>query len=308
MVDGLRTIHLVTNDEALLASTRAAAAGLEGWELCHRGSVRELSDEPPSAGDAVLLDSWQKDENVYETCRRLAGVMRCRTYIVVETANAFAAPIAHFCGATGALPRPLTGEALREAFEFANPRAALPSDRRVETPVRELPQDFLEDLLGGGSKTLINAVTDPETGLFNFDFLKFKLDEEFKRGQRFQSPLSCVRLGFEGQADEELLQQLAAIFLQASRDTDILGRFDQSSFLFLLPDTGPDGAAIMARRISALAEEQGLRDLVGDALTIAVGISTSPHATIQVRDDLFGQACEAYEAALREGGGVVLAG
>ena len=33
MGDGLRTLRVVTTDEALLAGARAAAAGLEGWEV-----------------------------------------------------------------------------------------------------------------------------------------------------------------------------------------------------------------------------------------------------------------------------------
>lgn len=310
MGDGAHTIHLVTGDESLLASTRAAAAGLEGWTLVHHDAIGALQEAPPAPGDVVLLDTWLKGQNVYEACSLLTGRTGCRTFVLADDTNALAAPIARFCGATGALSRPLTGQMLRDAFEGAGAiEASLPSSERGAGPLdRQLPQRFLEDLVGPAAPSLISAMTDPETGLFSYDFLKFKLDEEFKRGRRFHAPLSCVRLGFEGQADDATLQQLASIFLQASRDTDILGRFDQSSFLFLLPQTGPKGASIMARRISELAQREGLRDLVGDTLSVAVGISTYPHPDVETRDDLFGQACEAFEAALHEGGGVVTAG
>ena len=85
----------------------------------------------------------------------------------------------------------------------------------------------------------------------------------------------------------------------------MLGRFDQSSFLFFLPNTGPDGARVMARRIRESAEEEGLRDLVGDRLTIAVGISTCPHPDVERREDLFTRARGAFLDAQREGGVVV---
>jgi GGDEF domain-containing protein len=114
-------------------------------------------------------------------------------------------------------------------------------------------------------------------------------------------------LGFEGQADEATLGELASIFLNASRDTDVLGRFDQSSFLFFLPNTGPDGAEVMAERIRQAAETASLGDLVGDPLEIAVGISYYPHPDIKAREALFGRAREAFHSGQRDGGVVVRA-
>jgi diguanylate cyclase (GGDEF)-like protein len=168
-----------------------------------------------------------------------------------------------------------------------------------------LPERLLRDLVGERSHRLIDALTDPETGLYNYDYLAYKLDEEFKRARRFEQPLSCVMLGFEGQVEEDVLARLSSIFLSASRDTDVLGRFDLSSFLFLLPNTGPDGAAVMARRIREAAEAENLRDLVGDHLAIAVGISTCPHPAVKRREDLFARARAAFLTAQREGGVVI---
>jgi GGDEF domain-containing protein len=112
-------------------------------------------------------------------------------------------------------------------------------------------------------------------------------------------------LGFEGEASEQVLRELAGIILSASRDTDVLGRFDASSFLFLLPGTGPDGAQVMAHRVEEAARERGLTDLVGDPLQIAVGISSHPHPEIQRREDLYGRARQAFLEARQVGGGVV---
>ena len=132
-------------------------------------------------------------------------------------------------------------------------RRALPEDRRgSERGEPSLPEQLLVDIATGRPRAdLVQALTDPETSLFNYAFLNYKLDEEFKRAQRFHQPLSCVMLGFEGQAESDVLQRLAGIFLETSRDTDVLGRFDENSFLFLLPRTGPDGAGVMADRFLA---------------------------------------------------------
>ncbi len=303
MGDGLRTVHLLTGDESLLASARAAVQALEGWELANPRAVEALLGAPPVAGDIVLLDGGLQP-NVYETCRRLTGVTRCRTFVVVDEGNDLAEAIARFSGATGVLHRPMTATEMRGVLESEHSRVVA-TDRRGEATEPVLPVELLRDLEGESADHLIDALVDPETQLFNYPFLNYKLEEEFKRAERFGDPLACVMLGFEGEASERVLQELAGIFLQSSRDTDILGRFDVSSFLFLLPNTGPDGAAVMAHRVEEAAAQLGLRDLVGDALQISVGISSHSHPEVKRREDLYARARAAFLEAQQVGGGVV---
>ncbi len=308
MSEANRTVRIVTNDEALFAAARGAVASLEGWEMGEPQTIEDLLTSRPTPGDVILIDAWLRTENVYESCRRLTGKTRSRTYVVTDERNDLAAEIAAFCGATGTLARPISGKGLRALLDADSGRRELPQEgREQERSTRELPENLLRDLVGDGANRLIDVLTDPETGLYSYEYLSFKLDEEFKRAQRFEQPLSCVMLGFEGQVSDDVLGSLSSIFLNASRDTDLLGRFDQSSFLFFLPNTGPDGASVMATRIRGSAEEQGLRDLVGDDLAIAVGISYCPHPDIKRREDLFARARAAFLAAQREGGVVVSA-
>jgi diguanylate cyclase (GGDEF)-like protein len=307
MAEGQRSVRIVTSDEVLMASARSAVRGLDGWALVQLSTVEELLTGAAVPGDVILLDAWFKHGNVYEACRRLTGNTRCRTFVVVEEGNRLAEPIAQFCGATGVVTRPLTGTKLRAAFEMSAPRPTLPHESRGEVGEPALPERMLKDLGTSPDSSLIQALIDPETSLYNYEFLSFKLEEEFKRAKRFGTSLACVMLGFEGQASKKVLGELAGVFLQTSRDTDIMGRFDESSFLFILPSTGPDGAEVMARRIRSLAEHLGLRDLTGDPLQLAVGISCYPHAQVTRREDLYSGAREAYFSARAEGGGLVRA-
>lgn len=305
MGDGLRTIRIVTADESTLATARAAITALTGWEFASSRTAEELFEKPPAPGDVLLLDGNLRT-NCYEVCRRLAGKTRCRTFVLVDKGNAWAEPIAHFSGATGVVHRPLSAADLRTALERAGgPRPALPHESRGASHPATLPESLLRDLDGAKNKGLVAAMCDPETQLFNYAFLNYKLDEEFKRAQRFNQSLSCVMLGFEGQASEDVLRELAGIFLSSARDTDVLGRFDENSFLFLLPNTGPDGAQVMAKRVGTAAQELGLRDLVGDPLQISVGISFYPHSEVKKREDLFSGARRSFLAAQTAGGGVV---
>lgn len=307
MGDGLRTIRVVTTDSSLESQTRAAAAGLEGWEVERLDSIQALLEATPVAGDVLLVDKFLRGHNVYEVCRQLTGRTRCRTYVVAEHDNGLAEGIARFCGATGVIQTPLTATKLRDAFAGASgPRPPLPQDARSEpSEGPELPEKLLVGIADGSpDRSLVSALTDPDTSLFNYSFLNYKLDEEFKRATRWKESLACVMLGFEGQCSPDVMRQLAGIILEASRDTDVLGRFDESSFLFLLPRTGPDGAEVMAMRVGQAAQDMGLVDLVGDPLVISVGISSCPHPDVRRREDLYARAREAFQAATADGGGV----
>jgi diguanylate cyclase (GGDEF)-like protein len=306
MGDGLRTIRLITTDESLIASTRAAAAPLAGWEVAVLPSVETLLSSPPTSGDVLLLDGWMRGGNCYEVCRKLTGRTRCRTFLVVEQGNELAEPIARFCGATGTLARPITSSSLRKVLDQVQAPKGLPLESRGAGGGFTFPEALLVDIsTGRPNESLIATLIDIETGLFGYAFLNFKLDEEFKRARRFDHPLACVMLGFEGRAIDDTLRELAAIFLESSRDTDVLGRFDENTFLFLLPNTGPDGASIMAERVAELAEERGLCDLVGDPIQISVGISSYPNPEIERREELYARARTALERARASGGGVV---
>ncbi|MEM8711422.1 MAG: GGDEF domain-containing protein [Planctomycetota bacterium] len=329
MGDGLRTIRIATTDASVLSGAKAAIDSanesqaedaLAGWNVEQVSTWRELVEAPPAPGDVLLVDSWLKDRNVYELLRQLSGRTKCRTFVVVEDGNHLAEPIARFCGATGVVTRPVNGSKLRSVMGLsAGPRPSISTDGRgQETAEFVLPEAILAQIaevdpaLAGAVRPaveenpLMKAAIDPVTGLFNYSFLAYKLDEEFKRARRFNAPLAVAMLGFESQASDDVLRELSAIFLAASRDTDVLGRFDENSFLFLLPNTGPDGAEIMARRVADTAEERRLMDLVGDRIEVAIGIANYPSPDIERREDLYAAAREAFLDARHAGGGVVV--
>jgi len=308
MSDASRTIRVVTTDESLLANARAAASSLEGWGVAPAASVGEIIEHAPANGDLILVDTWLRGTNVYEACKKITSSVRCRTYVVTEHGNRLAESIARFCGASGVLERPISPSRLRGVLDDSGPRPALPKEGRGHgNEDAMLPEKLLADIAGRPDESLVTALVDPETSLFNFAFLNYKIDEEYKRARRFSQPLSCVMLGFEGQVAPETLRELASIFLDASRDTDVLGRFDETSFLFLLTNTGPDGAKTMAKRVGQQAATRKLLDLVGDPLVISVGIATFPHPEVRRKGDLFAKARAAFNDARLKGGGVVLA-
>ncbi len=306
-----RTLRWVGPASTAATAARSAVEALDGWRFAPSESAAALAAKPPARGDVIVIDAMLGDTNAYELCRAWVGKSGCRTFICTDADARLAEGIAQFCGATGVLPTKISPAALRRALGGAEPKAALPSApsaaARAKAPKKpSFPRSRMRDMSGAIDTELVGAITDPETNLFNYAFLNYKLDEEFKRAQRFGQPLSCVLVGIDGECETQTLRELSGIFLSASRDTDVLGRFDQTSFLFFLPATGPDGARIMAERVVEQARKQKLTDVLGDALGLAVGIASTPHAKIQRREDLFAVARKAFLTAQRKGGGVAV--
>ncbi|MEZ5978058.1 MAG: GGDEF domain-containing protein [Planctomycetota bacterium] len=294
----MSSIRILTADPAFFADVRAAL----GSRFDGDGPVELDALLVSSPGGTVVVDG--STANAFEACRRLAARGGTRIVFVLEKGVtspadvAVAEPIARFCGASAVLARHgakggVDADDFRDALGAAQAAPLVPDALHGGDAV--LPEALLRELTLDGSRPmeLLERLADPETSLFNYEFMTYKLDEEFKRSRRFGHPLACVLLAFDGEAHEDVLRQLASIFLQACRDTDILGRFDRSSFLFLLPSTPPSGARIMAERVQEAVRKAGLRDLVGDRIELSIGVSSSPNPEITRAADLLRRAQDA---------------
>jgi diguanylate cyclase (GGDEF)-like protein len=127
---------------------------------------------------------------------------------------------------------------------------------------------------------------DDLTGLYNARFLAGTLRREVKRASRSLRPLSLLFLdldGFKGVNDghghlcgTRALVEAAALIFSAARETDVVARYGGDEFALVLPDTGPQGAMLVARRIReriaahAFLVHEGIRY----RLTASVGAAT----------------------------------
>ncbi len=315
-------LTIVGDAPAFRDEIRAAAqsAGVEiSAELTAMDAMAAAAAGEGPRGRVVL--GMAGTDEAFTAARLLTQGGGVRLALVIDDPGPVRAGIASFCGA-GAVWGP--GEANSELpatlARWSDSEGARP---KIDELAAVLPEQLLRELgqgLNGVSSggacqgteahdprptRLIEALADPETSLFNYDFLTYKLDEEFKRSRRFGQPLSCVKLTFDGECSEAVLRQLGSVFLQAARDTDILGRFDRSSFLFLLPGTSPDGAWAMADRIVESVANLGLVDVVGDALDLSIGLVSCPHPGVERAEDLYRLAVEACQEAARSNERVV---
>ncbi|MBL9076470.1 MAG: GGDEF domain-containing protein [Planctomycetes bacterium] len=276
------------------------------------------------AGDLVVVDARAAAADVaawpgghaFAAVRALKQGGGPTVFVVVDAGDLTGAGLARFCLADGVLPwreagRTIDVTPLEQGRQPAPRRPSVDELlRRVEAHVgTQTPADSaLQRLLQfERDDRLLHRLQDPETGLFDGPYATLKLDEEWKRAQRFQQPLSLLLVdlgtGFARLPDGErraLLAEAAGVFLNECRDIDVLARFSPSVFLLLLPGTGADGAEVLARRTLAalqtrLPADRGLR--------LAAGLCTVPCTGIADRK-AFLAAAEAclLDAAAGAGG------
>jgi len=236
---------------------RRIPAELQESDVCFLQGYATASGDP----DLAVLPGG----NAFAACRELKARGSVRVFVVVHAGDLVSQEIARFCLADGVL-EVRDGRLVTDAAELA--QRLTPHRRRVSVEAllsrleREIAADpvrqasVVRKLLRAepGGQKLLDDLTDRETGLFDGAYAAMKIDEEFKRALRFHQPLSLVLLDIgllptEPPVRRTVLAEVAGVFLNECRDIDILARFTETAFLFLLPGTGSEGATIVTRRM-----------------------------------------------------------
>jgi two-component system cell cycle response regulator len=128
------------------------------------------------------------------------------------------------------------------------------------------------------------ANTDGMTGLATRRVLVEDLRREWRRAERYSSPLSCVMIDIDffkrindtygHQAGDEVLRQLGQLLAANVRSSDHVGRYGGEEFCVVLPETCEEQAAQWAEQMRARIAE--LRIVVNDvplAITASLGVA-----------------------------------
>ena len=100
---------------------------------------------------------------------------------------------------------------------------------------------------------------DPKTELFNARYFTDALDEEMVRSKRFKRPLSLIMADLDllrninntygHLAGDVVLQGIAHILQEMTREYDVVSRFGGEEFAIMLPETEAADAYVVAERI-----------------------------------------------------------
>ena len=199
----------LSNYEAL-----SALNGRQALEICRREPV-----------DILLLDVGLPDIDGYEVCRQLKANSRTAGIpVVFITAHSEAENVIH-------------GYNLGAVEYIAKPYNLPIVIIRIEALMRT--QQSRDEIASAGD-LIDTAYTDHLTGLRNSRFLLERLQEEVEKAHRYDYPVSCVVLDVDemkplddaaGTASlDDVLVEIAMAMRNASRNYDILARYDGAMF------------------------------------------------------------------------------
>ncbi len=151
----------------------------------------------------------------------------------------------------------------------------------------------------------IISSTDALTGLQNRRSFEQRIRQEFARARRYELALSFLMLDVDffkhfndvhgHQAGDRMLYRVAQTLRQKLRGQDTLARFGGEEFVVVLPNTGRNGALVLAERYRLAIESLGVAEV-----TVSIGVATL-EATMQGPDDLVNAADRALYLAKGSG-------
>lgn len=129
---------------------------------------------------------------------------------------------------------------------------------------------------------------DPLTGLLNRRTLMESLEEEIKRGLRYEHPLSILMMDLDHfkqindqwghPIGDEVLRNFAEKCRALMRENDRLGRFGGEEFVMVLPETGMSDAVLVAERIRDETKKMDIKTDYGReeiVATVSIGVTTA---------------------------------
>jgi two-component system cell cycle response regulator len=157
------------------------------------------------------------------------------------------------------------------------------------------------------------SMHDELTGLYNYRYLHPRMNEEFKRAERYHDPLACLVIDIDrleahndagGRAHgDRVIHAIADSLRRSVREVDVVARFGGDEFLVLLPSTHFAGSVTVAERIWREASESSLgADLPQPVrVSLSLGVALFPSRDIRTKDQLLRAADSALHHAKREG-------
>jgi len=139
---------------------------------------------------------------------------------------------------------------------------------RLNTAVRIL--ELERSLLTANERIRLLSVTDPLTGSYNRGYLNDRYPQEIQRAKRFKNPLSLVLCDIDHfkkvndtyghlTGDQVLKKVVGSITKSLREKVDWVVRYGGEEFLMVLPETGVDGARIVAERVRSAISEMSIK-------------------------------------------------
>ena len=154
------------------------------------------------------------------------------------------------------------------------------------------------------------SIRDELTKLYNHRHFYNRLEKEFSRADRYQTPLSLVFFDIDDfkrindnyghTHGDDVLREIGKLVLKVARESDVPARYGGEEFAIILPSTTSEGALEMAQRLNSMIREHNFENLEGVQVTVSSGTSTFISKNVQSCGQLVQLADEAmYNAKLQ---------
>jgi two-component system cell cycle response regulator len=156
------------------------------------------------------------------------------------------------------------------------------------------------------------ATQDDLTGLYNYRYLHTRLNEEFKRSERYRDPLACVMIDIDyfkrvndrhgHDVGDAVLRETSERLRKAVREIDVVTRYGGEEFLLVLPSTNFSGALAVADRVWRSVGSDTFNLPTGpERVSISLGVAVFPSRDIKTKDQLIKAADKALYQAKDDG-------
>ncbi|MCG5525183.1 GGDEF domain-containing protein [Ectothiorhodospira haloalkaliphila] len=157
------------------------------------------------------------------------------------------------------------------------------------------------------------AQRDGMTGLFNHAHMQELVEREIQRSRRYRNAFSLLMLDIDHfkqvndthghPVGDEVLSHIAQILTDLARQPDLAARYGGEEFLLVMPETGPEGALMVAERLRQEIKDNPVE--VGGThipITVSIGVASCPaHTPPPSRQSMIRIADEALYASKRNG-------
>jgi diguanylate cyclase (GGDEF)-like protein/PAS domain S-box-containing protein len=137
----------------------------------------------------------------------------------------------------------------------------------------------------------ILSTTDPLTNIYNRRYFDRKLEDEFKRLERYNTPMTLLMIDFDcfkrindtfgHLVGDKVLAAAASEFTHGLRDVDVLARWGGEEFMALLPETGHETGLYVVRRLHRMITVPEIWERIAPGLrvTVSIGMISLPWAS-----------------------------
>ena len=234
---------LILDDDTALTGLLTDILESEGYRVAAFNSPKDvLYLARQFLPDVMLLDIMMPEIDGYDVCEFFKRDPELRfTRIIVLTArdDKESRIRCYRSGADAVISKPFELDELREIL-----RTSIASKRAYE----QLLGDYRSQ-----------SIMDAGSECYNWRYMESRISEELKRVERISRPFSLLRVDLDDLNmvnmrygllfGNEVLKSIAEAIRGLIRESDLLGRLHENSFILLLPDTPEVGARAAAKRI-----------------------------------------------------------